>query len=172
MTTNELIEALDEKAKPLQKFVDRRVSGAIVKAKESPAEPTLEDREKLLERKETVLSSAIERGLDPKAAMALLGIGSDDATDDERLDLIVEYTQTTEQATKDAILKEHTRNPRLGSLDMTPMSLEQIAELPDHVQAKLPPSVTEPALQAHIDKRKSLPTPRADIRTRLFGGQK
>ena len=160
MTNDQLIEALEdldddtiktlaEKAKPLQKHIDRRVSGAISKAKETPDDPaktSLEDREKLLERKETVLSAAIERGLDPKAAMALLGIGSD-ATDEERLDLIAEYTQATEQATKDQILKDHVRTPRISQISAETPD-EHILEHPEHY----PSDIVDAALTRGIAK--------------------
>ena len=102
----------------------------------------------------------------------MLALFDPEASIDERLDRLQEYRDEAEIATKDQILKNHTRNPLSGSLDMSPMSLERIAELPADVQAKLPPSVTEPALSKHISDRKSIPTPRSDIRTRLFGGQK
>ena len=95
-----------------------------------------------------------------------------EASIETRLDLLQEYREEAETVTKRAILKDAARNPRLGSLNMDPLSLEQIADLPAHVQAKLPPSVTEPALQAHIDKRKSIPSVRSEIRSRLFGSKK
>lgn len=165
----ELFDALDEdqikaialSVKPLQQHIDRRVTGAIAKAKETPDEPTLDDREKLLERKETVLSSAIERGLDPKAAMALLGIGSE-ATDDERLDLIVEYTQTTEQAAKDQILKDHVRNPRTSQLS---------TETPDEHILAHPESYPSDIVNDALDRGIAKESEKRTLRQVMGGGR-
>ncbi len=164
MTTDQLIEEIDDldddtikaislKAKPLQKHIDRRVSNALAKAKETsdPPEPTLDDREKLLERKETILSAAIDRGLDPKAAMALLGIGSD-ATDEERLDLIVEYTQTTEQAVKDQILKDHARTPRISQIS-TETPDEHILANPEQYPSDIVNAALERGIAKESEKR-------------------
>ena len=78
--------------------------------------------------------------------MALLGIGSD-VSDEDRLDLIVEYTQTTERATKDAILKEHTRNPRTSDLS-TVTTDEYIVENPEN----FPPDIVDGATRREIAK--------------------
>ena len=161
MTTDQLIEALDgldddgiktiaEKAKTLQRHVDRRVSGAVdtavAKAKEAPDEPSVEDREKLLERKEKVLSLAVERGIDPRSAFTLLGIDND-SDDADRLDAVLEYGKTAEQKTKDQILKDHTRTPRLGDLS-TETTDEYIVENPE----RFPPDLVDGATRREIAK--------------------
>ena len=176
MTTDQLIEALDgldddgiktiaEKAKTLQRHVDRRVSGAVdtavAKAKEAPDEPSVEDREKLLERKETVLSLAVARGLDPKAAFALLGIDSD-STDEDRLDAIAEYAAKATQDTKDQILKDHVRNPRISDIS-TETPDDQILGNPEHY----PPDIVNAALDRGMAKEREKRT----LRQVMGGGR-
>ncbi len=176
MTTDQLIEALDaldddgiraiaEKAKTLQRHVDRRVSGAVdtavAKAKEAPDEPSVEDREKLLERKETVLSLAVARGLDPKAAFALLGIDSD-STDEDRLDAIAEYAAKATQDTKDQILKDHARTPRISQLS-TETPDDHILANPEHY----PPDIVNAALDRGMAKEREKRT----LRQVMGGGR-
>lgn len=166
MTTDQLIEALDgldddgiktiaEKAKTLQRHVDRRVSGAVdtavAKAKEAPDEPSVEDREKLLERKEKVLSLAVERGIDPRSAFTLLGIDND-SDDADRLDAVLEYGKTAEQKTKDQILKDHTRTPRLGDLS-TVTTDEHIIENPERYPPDIVDSATRRLMTEEREKR-------------------
>ncbi len=176
MTTDQLIEEIDgldaagikmiaEKAKTLQRHVDRRVSGAVdtavAKAKEAPDEPSVEDREKLLERKETVLSLAVARGLDPKAAFALLGIDSD-STDEDRLDAIAEYAATATQDTKDQILKDHARTPRISQLS---------TETPDdHILAN-PESYPADIVNAALDRGMAKEREKRTLRQVMGGGR-
>ena len=165
MTTNELIEALEdldadtikaiaEKAKPLQKHIDRRVSGAIIKAKETTDDDpatALDAKAKALDRKETVLSLAIERGIDPKAAFSLLGIDSD-STDEDRLDAIAEYAEKATQDTKDQILKNNTRTPRISQLS-TETSDEHILANPEHYPSDIVNAALERGLEQEREKR-------------------
>ncbi len=167
------IAQLAERTKPLQAHVDKRVQRAVETYAEKHGAPepekVISDRESKLDHRETLFNEAIARELPPATVLAMF---DPEASIETRLDLLQEYREEAETVTKRAILKDAARNPRLGTLNMDPLSLEQIAELPDHVQAKLPPSVTEPALQAHIDKRKSIPSVRSEIRSRLFGSRK
>ncbi len=154
-----------EKAKTLQRHVDRRVSGAVdtavAKAKEAPDEPSVEDREKLLERKETVLSLAVARGLDPKAAFALLGIDSD-STDEDRLDAIAEYAAKATQDTKDQILKDHARTPRISQLS---------TETPDdHILAN-PESYPADIVNAALDRGMAKEREKRTLRQVMGGGR-
>lgn len=188
MNIEELIEALDslddsgiktiaERAKVLQRHVDRRVSGAvdtaIAKAKETPVEPTVDDREKLLERKEKALSLAVERGIDPKKAFALLGIDND-SDDEDRLNAIAAYGASTEQKTKDAILAEHVRNPRKGDprLSLDPMSLEEINKLSDAEILAMPGDVMDAAFKRYdVENSPQRKTLRRSIAERIRGAK-
>jgi hypothetical protein len=189
MTTDQLIEEIDgldddgiktiaEKAKTLQRHIDRRVSGAVDTAKaKATAEPdpatVLEAKEKLLERKETVLSLAVARGLDPKAAFALLGIDSD-STDEDRLDAIAEYAEKATQDTKDQILKDHARNPRKGDprLSLDPMSLEEINELSDAEILAMPESIMSQAFKRYdVENSPQRKTLRRSIAERIRGAK-
>ena len=188
MTTDQLIEALDgldddgiktiaEKAKTLQRHVDRRVSGAVdtavAKAKEAPDEPSVEDREKLLERKEKVLSLAVERGIDPRSAFTLLGIDND-SDDADRLDAIAEYAEKATQDTKDQILKDHARNPRKGDprLSLDPMSLEEINELSDAEILAMPESIMSQAFKRYdVENSPQRKTLRRSIAERIRGAK-
>ncbi len=177
MTTDQLIEELDgldddgiktiaEKAKTLQRHIDRRVSGAVdtakAKATDEPDPATvLEAKEKLLERKETVLSLAVARGLDPKAAFALLGIDSD-STDEDRLDAIAEYAAKATQDTKDQILKDHVRNPRISQLS---------TETPDdHILAN-PESYPADIVNAALDRGMAKEREKRTLRQVMGGGR-
>ena len=162
MTTNELIETLDgldddgirtiaEKAKTLQRHIDRRVNGAIAKAKETPAEPTLEDREAALTRREGIASLAIEKGIAPSTAMALLGMG-EDSSDAERLDMIVEYTEATETRVKDQILRDHVRNPRVSELS-TETPDEYVLEHPEQFPADITTAALDRSMAKDREKR-------------------
>ncbi len=158
------IAQLAEKAKTLQRHIDRRVSGAVDTAK-ATAEPdpatVLEAKEKLLERKETVLSLAVARGLDPKAAFALLGIDSD-STDEDRLDAIAEYAAKATQDTKDQILKDHVRNPRISQLS-TETPDDHILANPEHY----PPDIVNAALDRGMAKEREKRT----LRQVMGGGR-
>ncbi len=178
MTTNDLIEALDgldddgiktiaEKAKTLQRHIDRRVSGAVdtakAKATDEPDPATaLDAKEKLLERKEHILALAAERGIDHREAYKFLGVDDEDLDDADRLDALVEYGKNSETKAKDQILKDHARTPRISQLS-TETPDDQILGNPEHY----PPDIVNAALDRGMAKEREKRT----LRQVMGGGR-
>ena len=156
------IAQLAEKAKTLQRHIDRRVSGAVdtakAKATDEPDPATaLDAKEKLLERKEHILALAAERGIDHREAYKFLGV--DDA---DRLDALVEYGKNSETKAKDQILKDHARTPRISQLS-TETPDDHILANPEHY----PPDIVNAALDRGMAKEREKRT----LRQVMGGGR-
>ena len=161
------IAQLAERTKPLQRHIDRRVSGAVdtakAKATDEPDPATaLDAKEKLLERKEHILALAAERGIDHREAYKFLGVDDEDLDDADRLDALVEYGKNSETKAKDQILKDHARTPRISQLS---------TETPDdHILAhpeNFPPDIVNAALDRGMAKEREKRT----LRQVMGGGR-
>ena len=131
-------------------------------------EAALEARTSLLDRKERVFTLAAERGLDPKAAISLLGL--DESTDEQRLDNL----GVIRQAVVDETLKTNGRRPHESvKLNMSPMSLEAINKLPEDQLKRMNPEVVDKALTDHladIKNKRGGGSLRSRLTSSLFGG--
>ena len=163
-------------AKESQAGSDREVARLKRELAEASGEKTsaaelLAEKERLLDRRERVFNTAVERGVDPKSALSLLGL--DDADDEARFEAL----DTIVQAERDRILKANGRKPheniRLGAGgDMT---LEQINELPDDQIRQLPAEVMNKAWEVAEQESRTRRTGKpSTLRARLagvFGGK-
>ena len=174
--TDEDIVALMKNSKQFAKLLDQRVSRAIeTYAANHPSDDGEEkddgqaqanaERAATLDRKERIFNLAIERDIDPKTALSLLGL--DDADDAERLDSL----EAIRQSERDRILKANGRtfnDVKLRSAGE--LTLEEISRMPDHVQENLAPEITDKALSNYIESKKGSGTLRAAL-TGAFGGR-
>jgi len=173
------IENLDIKG--FQSASDRRVQELVVendtlkeqlgeepREKKKPADKDSGDKDlaaktAALDRKERVFTMAVERGLDPREALGILG-GDDLEGQFEALD-------TLRQAERDATLKANGRAPHQTiQLQMNPMSIEAINALPDEQIKRLDPEMVDDALTKHLWEGRKKNTMRAKL-TRSLGGE-
>ena len=102
-----------------------------------PGDPEPVEVEKAaFDRKLQIFDMAIERGLDPRHALALLGEGDDD----QKLDAISDIKKSA----TDAFLKGNGRNPLHDvQMRLDPMTPAAAAMLPADQMKKLPPETLE-----------------------------
>ena len=176
--TDSDITGLLKSSKQFRRLVDMHVTKGIQSyaEKHPPADPVedkdddqaqaLAEKAAILDRKERIFALALERGIDPKAALSLLGL--DDATDDERFDSLDQIRQVA----KNEMLRDNGRLPhqgvKLGNGDVT---LEQIGAMSEQQQAELSPETVDRAFELHNADKKKGGTLRAQLSGALFGGK-
>ena len=184
-TNEELLEQLNdmrtenEKLKKRVSATDRNVSAQVVENKrlqaladgkepdtpEPPADDALDRRRDKLDRRERVLTLAVEKGIDPGQAFELLGL---DADDGERLDRFIAHDEQTRAQAREDILAANGRTPskRVFGSELTADDYEK---MPSDMLENIDTSVLSSALE------KADPTEPLTLRQRLssaFGGAK
>lgn len=127
------------------------------------------EREKLLDRREHVFELSLEKGIDPKVALTVLGLDETTSDDENRLDAIGEI----KQATKDGLLRDNGRLPHeTVKLKFDVMPPEQYNRLSDYELQQIPPEEHGKIIDEAISvekKKRSGGTLRARL-SRAFGG--
>lgn len=158
----------------LKKQLEGTVTEPVTPPTTAPApekQTTAENLEKAVElqnRRESVFKLALEHGVDPSAALTLLGL--DDSDDVDRIAVVDQIRQTE----RNSVLKENGRTPGGGlRLKMEPLDLAAINAMPESEIKKLPPALVDDALTKHIDELKAEhnPSTRKRLTQRLFGGK-
>lgn len=124
----------------------------------------LSQKEKLLDRKETALKLALEKGIAPEKAFQLLGLDND-PDDGDRLDL---YKTSLEDAKQDAADEYAKRNGRKDirtgyGLGNGEVSYSELSKMPDKQLQQLSPGVLNRAIDAEMKST------RLTVRQRILG---
>ena len=173
------LQSENEKLKKAVSNADRNVSAQVAENKrlqalsdgkepdtpEPPADDALDRRRDELDRKERVLTLAVEKGIDPGQAFELLGL---DADDGERLDRFIAHDEQTRAQAREDILAANGRTPskRVFGSELTADDYEK---MPSDMLENIDTSVLSSALE------KADPTEPLTLRQRLssaFGGAK
>ena len=184
-TNEELLEQLNdmrtenEKLKKRVSATDRNVSAQVVENKrlqaladgkepdtpEPPADDALDRRRDKLDRRERVLTLAVEKGIDPGQAFELLGL---DADDGERLDRFIAHDEQIRTKAREDILGANGRTP-VKNIFTAELTADDYDKMPNDMLQNIDSSVLSSALE------RAEPTEPMTLRQRLssaFGGAK